>query len=207
MPLLFNYTEPRWGVWKTDESTEDLLSLLSGKEDYSSLLSVMRTENRKKEWLAVRVLAKELLGEEVRIDYHPNGAPYLPDQNLQISISHTNGYVAVLFSTGRSAGIDIEYMSDRIVRVRDRFLSEEENNHIDKTYTKEHLLIHWCAKETLFKMMQQEDVDFANHLHISPFPFQKEGRLTASETRTPQAALYEINYRVYNDFVVTFGLL
>lgn len=206
MPLVFKHTKPLWGVWKTDETSDELLLLLDRKEDYLPTLSSIRTENRKKEWLAVRVLAKELIGEELRIDYHANGAPYLSGRELYISITHTKGYVAVIFSHFQPVGIDIEYIGDRIRKIRSRFLSEEENRSIDAAHETEHLLIHWCAKETLFKMMGQENVDFINHLHIDPFPYKKEGRLTASETRSNQPASYTLYYCVFDDFIVTHNL-
>lgn len=205
MPLLLTYNKPLMGIWKTEESPEELLSLLTNETDYLQEISTMRTENRKKEWLAVRVLLKELLGEEARIAYHTNGAPYLPEKNLHISISHTKGYVAVALSPDSPVGIDIEYISDRIMKVRERFLSEEENNAIDAMHEREHLLIYWCAKETMFKMIKEEGIDFINHLHVNPFPFKREGSFTASETRTSQAVSYIISYRVYDQFVITFS--
>lgn len=206
MPLLFKHIDPLWGVWKTDESVDELLDRLANKEVYEPFLQNIRTENRKKEWLAVRVLLKELLCEETPIAYHANGAPYLPEKDLHISISHTKGYVAVILSPSHPGGIDIEYKGDRIIKVRDRFLSEEENACIDPLHEKEHLLIHWCAKETLFKMIGQENVDFIEHLHIAPFSYKERGSLAASESRSEQGASFILQYFVFNDFIVTLGL-
>ncbi len=205
MPLLFKHNEPLWGVWKIEESSEELLYLLSRKIDYQPFLDNMRTENRKKEWLATRLLTKKLLNKEVRIDYHLNGAPYLPNENLQISISHTKGFVAVILSKDSTPGIDIEYRGDRILKIHSKFMSKDEYSKIDKKHEAEHLLLYWCAKETLFKIIQQEGVDFIDHLHIHPFPYNEEGSLLASETRTEQTASYQLKYYVFPDFVVTLN--
>ena len=205
MPLLFKHTEPCLGVWKTEENAEELLSLLADKADYRLQLSEMRTENRKKEWLAVRVLLKELLGDETTIAYRPNGAPFLPGSDMHISISHTKGYVAVILSEKPPTGIDIEYIGDRILKIKERFLSTEELKHIDPQHEREHLLIHWCAKETLFKMIGQEHVDFIEHLHVRPFTYKENGNLIVCETRTNQAAVYELSYCVYPDFIVVYS--
>jgi phosphopantetheinyl transferase len=192
------------GVWKVTESAGELLSLLTQTKATFLFPDKIHTERRKTEWLAVRVLLKELLGEATAIAYHTNGAPYLPDKDLCISISHTKGYVAVLLSDTPPAGIDIEYRASRILNVRSRFLSPEEDSHIDPAREADHLLIHWCAKETLFKMMGQSDVDFANQMHIHPFPCNKSGNLLITETRTPQAFSYPLSYLTDNDFVLVF---
>jgi phosphopantetheinyl transferase len=124
MPLFLKHTKPLWGVWKIEESPDELLSRFEQRA--ADLLPAdMRTEKRKQEWLAVRLLLKELLGEEARIAYQPNGAPCLPEKNLHISISHTKGYAAVILNGESPTGIDIEYLNDRVLKVRSRFMSEE----------------------------------------------------------------------------------
>jgi phosphopantetheinyl transferase len=205
MPLLFQHTDPCWGVWKIEESADDLLFLLERKDAYRDALAEKRTEKRKQEWLAARVLLKELLGEEALIGYRPNGAPYLPEKNMHISISHTNGYAAVSLNPDSPAGIDIEYRSDRILKVRSRFMSEEEDAAVDPEHEADHLLVYWCVKEALFKRVGQSDIDFREHLHVAPFPYSESGRLIATETRTPQAAAYWLDYYINKSFAI--GLL
>ena len=134
------------------------------------------------ERFASRVLLKELLGEEVRVDYHSTGAPFLACVPLYISISHTKDYVAVILDE-RPTGIDIEYRSDRILKIRSRFMNPEEEAGIDPGHEVEHLLIHWCAKETLFKIIGQEGVDFQKHLHVNPFPYLPSGTFTGNPDR------------------------
>ena len=92
MPLLMKHTGPLWGIWKIEESSEVLLSLLRNREEYLPQLELIRTEQRRREWLACRVLLQELTGGPVCVAYRPNGAPYLSGSSLHISISHTKGY-------------------------------------------------------------------------------------------------------------------
>jgi phosphopantetheinyl transferase len=204
MPLYLKQTVPLMGVWKVNESAAELLSLLTQTPADFLFPEKIHTESRKTEWLAVRVLLKELLGKETAIAYHPNGAPYLPGKELAISISHTKGYVAVLLPDTPPAGIDIEYRANRILKIRSRFLSPEEDSRIDPAHEADHLLIYWCAKEALFKMMGQNEVDFANQMHVTPFPYNQSGNLVITETRTPQTASYPLSYRVEEDFVLVF---
>ncbi|MDR1555668.1 MAG: 4'-phosphopantetheinyl transferase superfamily protein [Tannerellaceae bacterium] len=194
MPLFLRDTEPLRGVWKIEESPDELLSRLDRRDDYLPSLARMQTDKRKQEWLAARVLLKELLGEELPVAYRPDGAPYLPESPLHISISHTRAYAAVAVNEAAPTGVDIEYLSDRILKVRSRFMNPEEEEMIDPAQEAEHLLLCWCAKETLFKLIGRRDVDFQRHLHLLPFPCGESGSLIARETRTPQAATYRLHY-------------
>ncbi|MDH6313221.1 4'-phosphopantetheinyl transferase [Parabacteroides sp. PFB2-10] len=204
MPLFATYESPRRAIWQITESSEELFAHFADREKQLPALEKIKTEKRRTEWLAVRLLLKELLGEEAVIAYHPNGAPFLPDHPLSISISHTNGYAAVLLQKDKPAGIDIEYRSDRIQKIRERFLSEAENNAIDPAHTSEHLLIYWCAKETLFKLIPEEEIDFREHLHIHPFPYATTGILSISESRSPHKRTYQLRYEVNEEFVVVW---
>lgn len=205
MSLLTSNINPFWGIWKIEESSEELFGMLERGDEYLPELDCIRTEHRRQEWLASRTLLQEMLGRFSRIAYHPNGAPYLPDEKLHISISHTKGYVALLLQEQSAAGIDIEYRSDRVLKIRSRFMNLEEEAAIDKVHETEHLLVHWCAKEALFKMIGQTDVDFRKHLHVYPFEYAAEGKFTAFETRTDTGVSYKLGYRIHPDFVMVWS--
>lgn len=206
MALLEKHSSLLLGIWKIEETEDELLSLLEQQEAYLHFTNNSKAEVRKKEWLATRVLLKEVLGEELAISHYPDGAPYLPDRpDLSISVSHTKGYAAVYCKRGAPAGIDIEYRANRILRIKHKFMSEEELAMIDRKNEIAHLLICWCAKETLFKLIRQEDVDFRAHLHIKPFDFDVEGQMDVKESRTAQQESFVLNYRVTPDFVLTFN--
>lgn len=203
MPLLIKHTTPLWGIWKIEESSEALLSMLDNKESYYSFLRNSMTEGRKCEWLAVRVVLKNLLNQEPEIAYASSGAPFLPGKPWNVSISHTKGYAAVLVSEKEHVGIDIEYLSDRVRKIRSRFMSASEDSVIDPDHESEHLLIYWSGKETLFKMIRQEEIDFKEHLHIHPFNYESEGIFRATETRTQKNDSFTIHYYVSPEFVLT----
>ena len=79
MPVLFKYSQPLLGVWKIEETSEELLLMLDLRSEYQSFLQHITAEKRRREWLATRVLLKELAGKELLIAYHADGAPYLPE--------------------------------------------------------------------------------------------------------------------------------
>lgn len=204
MPLQEIHTNPLRGIWRITEESRLMLSLLEKKERYHSFLQKITSEKRRQEWLAARLLLKALAGREESIEYRPNGAPFIAG-SYNISISHTKDYVAALLQENAFAGIDIEYRSDRALRLKERFLSPEELDHLNITDMLTHTLLYWSAKEALFKMMGQENVDFREHLHIAPFRLETEGNITASETRTEKGATFQLRYQVTPFYVWVWG--
>ena len=150
MPLYRTYSEGEFllGIWKSDETTEQLLASLEHKDWYREKLAVL-SEKRKHEWLSVRVLLKALCGEEKEIAYYSSGRPYLKDGSRYISISHTRGYVAVALHSSCEVGVDIEQYGTRVRKVASRFIRSDEEPAMmegDDVYA---LLLHWSAKEAL----------------------------------------------------------
>lgn len=205
MPLLFTYTKPLLGVWKIEETSDELLSLLEQPSEYLPFLQRLKTEKRRREWLASRVLLKKLAGQELSIAYYEDGAPYLPGSPYAISISHTDGYAAVQLHE-QAVGVDIEYRSNRVIKIRSRFMSPEEDASIDANHEAEHLLIYWCAKEALFKLIRQQDVDFIKHLHVEPFAYSPSGKIKVLETRTSERRSFTLNYEVFPDYVLVYSI-
>ena len=204
MALLYKGSSPLRGVWKMEETSGELLASLERTADYSPFLERVTSEGRRREYLASRVLLKALLGEEVEVAYRPSGAPFLPALPLHISISHTRGYAAVIVDE-HPTGIDIEYYSERVKKIRLRFLSPEEEAFILPQFETEQLLLCWCAKETLYKIAGLEDIDFSCHLHVRPFRFSSpEGFLTVYETKTAQQNRYILRYEVRPEYILTY---
>ena len=205
MSLLQKNHLPLWGIWKIEENWEELLRRLDRHEAYLPFLNRYKSEGRKAEWLAVRVLLKELTGSEMAISYRNSGEPFLPDSALHISISHTKGFAAVLLSPDKPVGIDIEYRSERIHRIKSRFLSADEFELLGENPATNELLICWSAKETVFKMMGQKTVDIQNDIQIIELKpsSQDSGIVMVKESMTPQSTTFQIEYMITPDFVVT----
>lgn len=166
--------------------------------------------HRRLEWLSVRLLLITMLGRQdvadALIGYTPAGAPYLLDHTHALSISHTKGYVAVMLAPwGSHPGIDLEQWGERVCKVASRFMREDEEVPLYHESSVAALLLHWSAKEAMYKSMpQQEAVDFKQHLRIFPFPIAAEGRFDAQEYRTSLQQRYSMAYRLYADFVLTW---
>ncbi len=194
-----NYT---WGIWKMEEDPELLLSQLINKLDLEDFMQSTTSPARILERIAVRVLLKTLLNEEKTINYYSNGKPYLEDRSINISISHTKDYVAVILSNSPLLGIDIEYTSERVKRIRSRFISDLE--YIDPKNEVSHLLLHWSGKETMYKALSREKINLKDNFHIKRFIPQLKGSFEASETFTEKNHQFKIQYIVTDDYIVTY---
>lgn len=118
------------------------------------VLGVLEIENgRDAEIQGELQLLKLMLGYDVVLNHNEVGKPLIDGYN--ISISHTKGFVAILLSKEFEVGIDIEYTSDRIKKIKKRFLRTDEIY----TTTNE-LLITWCAKEAAYKLFSEEKLAF-----------------------------------------------
>lgn len=209
MPLFLQHTDSscQWGVWKTDETLDELLAMLPSKDVYLQGMQRFKAEYRRLEWLAVRVLLYTLLGEEKEIAYYPTGKPYLADASASISISHTKGYVAVVLGMpDKEVGIDIEQYGERVRRVAHKFMREDEEASLFRGTEIWSLLLHWSAKETMFKCMNASDVDFREHMRVLPFPVNESGIFSAEEYRTAEKRRFTIHYYLSSDFVLTLSL-
>lgn len=194
------------GIWKMEEEIGQMLDSFADPTSYLASLSAFSGEGRKREWLSVRMLLRELCGEEKQICYHPSGRPYLADHSYQISISHTQGYVAVALHDSSSVGVDIEKRGDRVCRVRRKFMQTEEDSAVptDEASSALYLLLCWSAKEAIYKVMGREDVELKEHIRILPFHLQQEGCFYAEELRTGDRQRFTLYYRVGVEFVVVW---
>ncbi len=102
-------------------------------------------KGREAERFAVKSLLRKLLQVDVKIAHNEDGKPLVEGYN--ISISHTQGWAAVILSKTYKVGIDIEYQSERIQKIAKRFLRADE----PFTQTSD-ILYAWCAKESLYKL-------------------------------------------------------
>jgi len=189
----------RYGIWRIDED-EDALRKILGNE----IFSAHSNPGKRIEFLAVRALAMAMHTDPQSIKYQPAGKPYLTGNNTHISISHTKGYAAIMLSDMENIGIDIERRSDRILKIRHKFIHSEEELNISGQQGNEiiSLLLHWSAKESLFKAIPDEGVDFIKELRIYDFYMPTEaGSFKAKALRSGKD--FQINYRVEEDFVLT----
>ena len=203
----WNWQGGGFGIWQLTESQEELRSQLSQNFNYEEELAKLKSLSRKMEYLGVRVLLKALSGKEMCIGHYASGKPYILSGEYQITISHTKGYIAVGIHPKWNIAMDIEYYGDRVKKVVSRFVRQDEmpgREHLSERMLIYQYLLHWSAKETLFKLLDTNEVDFLKHLYICPFTASEEGVFEAEEYRTEMNNHYQIHYMLRDDFVCTW---
>lgn len=195
-------------IWHITESPDTLYAQLATTK-YDAQLTGKSNDARRAEWLAVRLLVKELFGPDAEVAYHPTGRPYLKGADTHISISHTRGYAAVAYSTAGPIGIDIERISDRVERIAHRFTSVDEAAYIDRheqSERQQYHLINWSAKETLYKLLDDTRMaDFKAAFHIAPYTLGTRGTLHATLLMAGDDRV-AVHYRLFPDFVCTWAI-
>ncbi len=93
------------------------------------------------------------------IVYRETGKPTV--EKGYLSISHSHQSIVIAYSPEQELGIDIEPISDKIKRVRHKFM------HPDETFESlEDLTKAWCIKEAVYKLMDMDDVFFMDNIYL-----------------------------------------
>lgn len=168
-------------VWQITETEQELVELSSTPSDEMEEISFLQSESLRKQRLAVRALLNELFEDKVYLSHHDNGRPYLENLVTNISITHTEKYVAALIHDSEDVGVDMESFDRDFSAVEKKALSEEEINSLDEDHKNknEQLAIFWCAKEAIFKRVSAYNVDFAEQIEVERFHPKGEGELEA----------------------------
>ena len=195
------------GLWQMDESPEQLFDLYPHLLPYrSSLDDKYKNDGRKLEFLAIRALMYEMLrvnGASKGLlshagDFTHNGQGKPLFRGYHVSISHTKGYAALILSKKSEVAVDIEYMSDRVERIASKFLRKDER--ADSLDAK---LVHWCAKETVFKLFSEENLLFED-MRVKPFDTMADWACDVENLKSVKTA--RVDFELAMDFVLTYSM-
>lgn len=195
-------------LWKIEENSESLLKELDLKPKEQKIYSRFRVENRKQEWLAVRLLTKTIFGEYVKIKYSKRGRPKLKKLDWNISISHKNEFVGVILGRNMRLALDIELLSDKVEKISNKFLTETEIVNIDKNDRNFQLHLLWCAKECLLKLTGKPNLDFKKNFYIHPIKTNQKFFWGEIRPDTKSFQKSKIYYeKINNNYVLTWSLM
>ena len=187
-------------IWEITESIEELKNQLLSVD--MAELEKKVSDKRKLEFLGVRVALKHMLGYEIAVKYDAEGKPFLVDESLHISVSHSGKWIAVMAHPDKSVGIDIEVPTDKIQKLYTRFLSETEQEELSGGQNIQQLQIAWSAKEALYKIIGKEAVDFAKQLRIYPFEVSENGEIRAEHI--PSNQQYKLHYHQQSAYTLVY---
>jgi phosphopantetheinyl transferase len=192
------------GVWKIEEDIDTLLSMVEFSPEDRKRYEFFRSNSRKMEFLSVRALLAEMLGNEARIVYNKNNKPFIKDGSHFISITHSNKLTAILLSKTERVGIDLEYMRVNINAFASKFMNKREKvtrRWSDRTY---HLYIHWCAKEAIYKICDKEGINIVNDITIEPFVVKESGEIRGIVENERISDRFTLYYSRYDNYTIVW---
>lgn len=192
------------GMWEIKEDFNTLYSRVKLDKDEIETLDSFKNYSRKVEWLSVRVLLSEITGKSSKIVYNSERKPFLQDNSYNISISHSYRLTSILLSRNKRVGIDLEYMSHRIKNIAHKFINEEEIVSGAPSVEGEHLYIHWCAKEALYKICDKNNINFKTNLTIRPFIPESKGVITGLHHDEGIYDEYLMSYFIQDNYVIVY---
>ena len=194
-------------MYKSDDVKLEIFQMLSSENDfyvkypflekYRQSVSVYKAESRRKEILSeYDLLNKFFPNENVTLLHNADGKPLLSN-GINVSISHTRGFIAMILSGGKHVALDIEYINERVKRVARMFLRE------DEPFTElNEMLVAWCVKETMYKLYSSMKLTF-EEVRLRPFKCLSEGRVIAENIRNNDTVT--LYYRVTDNYVLTIS--
>ena len=202
MPIIDDLTlspKTRVIIWEIDESIQDLESELILSEDSLKLLNQKKLDVHKKQFLAIRNIFKLLSIEDKEVKYDKAGRPIF-SQNKTLSISHSGNYAAVIISS-HSVGIDIEKISDKAIKIKDKFLQielnypQELNNQIS--------LVYWNIKESIYKAVGITGIDFKKNILALPLDINAT-KCKSWYVNNDDIYSFETHFRISKNYTLAF---
>lgn len=192
------------GVWKIEEDLKTLMDSVVLDSVDRQKYKLFASNSRKLEFLSVRALLNELLGQDARIVYNKNNKPFLKDGSRFISISHSNKLTAILMSTNERVGIDLEFMSTNIGKIAYKFLNRKEKITKEPENMIYHLYLHWCAKEALYKICDKEGISIKRNITIEPFQVKESGEIRGKVKTRKIDDSFVLSYTRYDNYAIVW---
>ncbi|HNR15619.1 MAG TPA: 4'-phosphopantetheinyl transferase superfamily protein [Chitinophagaceae bacterium] len=202
MPVFFQQQineTTRLGVWKIEET----------EEFFKGNVPVHRNvthPHKRLQHLAGRFLLQFLFPDfpYKLIQVADTRKPFLMDEQYHFSISHCGDYAAAIVSRKQRVGIDVELVTEKISRIKDKYLHEDEQvlfGITETTLDLQLLTVLWSAKESVFKWYGNGNVDFKKHIQL--FNARKEKQTIDCFFSKSESELV-IHYREFNELKIAW---
>ena len=191
-------------MWEITEDFDTLYGMVNLVAVEKAKLDSFKNISRKIEWLSVRALVKTMLGKDTRILYNAENTPFVRGNTHNISITHSNNLTAVIIGKDKRVGIDLEFMSGKISKVANKFINDRENIISDPELSKFHLYLHWCAKETLYKICDKQDINFRDGITIAPFNPDEHGYMKGQVINGNGEESFEMEYLQHDNYALVW---
>jgi 4'-phosphopantetheinyl transferase len=198
--------DTEFALWRIEEEATDLYNQLQLNQEEKDFVESLSSGKRHLHWLGTRVLLRKMLRTDEYIDckVDEHGKPYLVNLPYHISLSHSFDYAAVMISKTHKVGIDIEQIKEKVERIANKFMRDEELAFIAGKQKIEQLYVCWCAKEAIYKCNGQKEVSFADNIFLQPFQFEHHGVVDARLHKKDTIIDYTVGYMQYENYMIGY---
>ena len=197
-------SETKVFIWKIEESIDELKAGITLTTNSEARLNSMKSELHQKGFLSIRHLLKEINLNDADLEYDEFGKPHLKEG--YISITHSFNFTAIIYSTNKVVGIDIEKQRDKILKIAHKFTPIEEYKtiaNVDALIAK--LTIVWGAKESLYKIYGKKKLLFLHHIYIEDFKFD-DSKTTGEIRFNGEQNSYDIEFLEFEGFTCVYAI-
>lgn len=129
------------------------------------------------------------------IGHAASGQPLL--RGYHVGVTHTKGYAALMLSKSCDVACDIEHFSDRVERIKSKFLRKDEMaDDLDS------LLVHWCGKETVYKLFPEDNLLFSQ-MRVGPFSTMSDWACEVENMKRGEKV--RVDFELTMQFVITYA--
>lgn len=218
------------GLWQTTETVDEFFGTYGFLEPYRQHVETsFKNDGRKKEFLAIHALLHEMLAicgkphgarrskglqeqsnglqdqskasqglpvaDVPMICHAASGQPLL--RGYHVGVTHTKGYAALMLSKSCDVACDIEHFSDRVERIKSKFLRKDE-----KADDLDSLLVHWCSKETVYKLFPEDNLQFSQ-MRVGPFSTMSDWACEVENMKRGEKV--RVDFELTMQFVLTYA--
>ena len=218
------------GLWQTTETVDEFFGTYGFLEPYRQHVETsFKNDGRKKEFLAIHALLHEMLAicgkphgarrskglqeqskglqdqskasqglpvaDVPMICHAASGQPLL--RGYHVGVTHTKGYAALMLSNSCDVACDIEHFSDRVERIKSKFLRKDE-----KADDLDSLLVHWCGKETVYKLFPEDNLQFSQ-MRVGPFSTMSDWACEVENMKRGEKV--RVDFELTMQFVLTYA--
>jgi phosphopantetheinyl transferase len=203
MPIFYQQdidTYTRLAIWKLEEAEDFFLKVVPLQREITH--PHKRLQHLAGRWL-LKYLFPEFPLELIRIA--DTRKPFLENEIFHFSISHCGDYAAVIVSEKCRVGVDIEIPTQKVERIKHKFLHREELEFLKHKGMESivPLTLMWSCKEAVFKWWSYGNVDFSDQIRLLPSDLKVKGSINACFIEKESYDL-SLHYNLFEDLCLAW---
>lgn len=205
MPLFYHQNineSTRLAIWRIEETENFFLSKVPLQREITH-------PHKRLQHLAGRYLLPFLFADfpYEEIEIADTRKPFLPNEQYHFSISYCNKYAAAIVSRDFRVGVDVEFITARLEKIKQKFLHPDELRFVNSQLPGQQLKllsVLWSAKEAIYKWYGLGSVDFSEMMRTFPFPLWQEGNIEAAFMKDHFQQKLLLNYKLIEELMLVW---